>query len=72
MVPFGGDVDISGGGSIFYREATDVATLNEIQNILMIYDPLWDIIDLTSAFIATWIDVGYFDSHNELVSAVYR
>ena len=67
IVPFWGDVDTRGTGTVWYRETTDTSLLLQARNEIraafvdqMSFEP-------ETLFIATWDHVGYFYRHTDLV-----
>ncbi len=65
---FSADADSSAIGHVFYRESTEVEVLERIN--LMADRGFTGNASLTSAFIATWFYIGYYDNHDDLVSSI--
>ena len=67
VAPFWGDVDTRGSGEVFFRQTNNQSLLASVgtQIQMSFMDSLQFL--PTSLFIATWINVGYYDMHTELV-----
>ena len=65
---FAADVDTSSLGQVFYRESSDPLLLESARTIVESLLPAFSATPLTSLFIATWLNVGYFDSNADSVS----
>ena len=69
VAPFWADVDTRGTGEVYYRETNDTSLLSNVT--LDIQSAFVDFINFTptSLFIATWDEVGYFNSNTDLVKS---
>ena len=60
VAPYWADTDLTGTGQVYYRQTNDPVLLaratNEIQRVFTLYQSL----DVTNLFIATWDAVGYY------------
>ena len=67
VAPFLGDVDTRGTGEVFFRQTNNQSLLASVGAQIQMY--FMDSLQFlpTSLFIATWSNVGYYDSHTELV-----
>jgi len=68
VAPYWADVDTRGTGTVWYRVTTDPQTVLSVRNGIAVAFP-----QLSTSFIAqevvvaTWDQVGYFDSHIDKV-----
>ena len=71
IAPFWADVDTRGSGEVYYRETNNSNLLGNVT--LEIQSAFVDFADFTptSLFIATWVEVGYFDNNTDLVRTMF-
>ena len=72
IAPFWGDVDTTGGGSVWYRESVTQSDLTRAESdIKRAYPVDASNFRTSSIFIATWDHVGYFPCRNDRVWFTY-
>ncbi|XP_064383718.1 adhesion G-protein coupled receptor V1-like isoform X2 [Halichondria panicea] len=62
---FSADADTTSIGHVFYRETTELAVLNRVNELANLG---FGSSTVSSAFIATWFYVGYQDNHDDLTN----
>ncbi|CAG2164757.1 unnamed protein product [Oppiella nova] len=63
IAPFWADVDLSYGGDILYRDTTEPTVLNKASNDIMRAFPEFSGVEVTWAFVTTWLNVSYYGAN---------
>ncbi|XP_070567838.1 sushi domain-containing protein 2-like isoform X2 [Ptychodera flava] len=74
VAPFWGDVDTNRGGNVFWRETTESGILRKASSHIKEYFAKEDILKFEAIWVlvATWDDVGYFGSENEILRNTFQ
>jgi len=73
IAPYWADVDITGTGTIYYRQTTDPSLLARATNEIRAAFPNSPNVTIRNLLIATWDNVGYYDQRiDKVLYCVYE
>ena len=67
IAPYWADVDTRGIGQVFYRQTTNASLLSRATSEIRAAFPTLQYVTIQNLLIATWSNVGYYDSKTDKV-----
>ena len=67
IAPYWADVDTRGIGQVYYRQSTNASLLSRATSEIRAAFPTLQYVTIQNLLIATWSNVGYYDSKTDKV-----